>query len=160
MEFITKTLPQKKLIGMRRTMSDSYNTTGELWRSFMPRRKEIRNNISDDLYSLQVYAPAFFSNFSADSHFDKWAAIEVADLDNVPDGMESLNLSGGLYAVFFYKGSSTDASNVFTHIFREWLPNSSYALDDRPHFELLGDKYKNNDPNSEEPIWIPIINKS
>lgn len=29
-----------------------------------------------------------------------------------------------------------------------WLPNSDYLLDDRPHFELLGDKYKNNDPNS------------
>jgi AraC family transcriptional regulator len=37
------------------------------------------------------------------------------------------------------------------------LPLSKeYELDDRPHFEILGDKYKNNDPNSEEEIWIPI----
>jgi AraC family transcriptional regulator len=36
------------------------------------------------------------------------------------------------------------------------LPNSAYELDDREHFELLGEKYKNNDPNSEEEIWIPI----
>jgi hypothetical protein len=25
-----------------------------------------------------------------------------------------------------------------------------------PHFEVLGDKYKNNDPSSEEEVWIPI----
>lgn len=24
------------------------------------------------------------------------------------------------------------------------------------HFEILGEKYKNNDPLSEEDIWIPI----
>jgi AraC family transcriptional regulator len=26
--------------------------------------------------------------------------------------------------------------------------------DDRPHFEILGDKYKNDHPDSEEEIWI------
>jgi AraC family transcriptional regulator len=26
----------------------------------------------------------------------------------------------------------------------------------RPHMELLGEKYRNNDPHSEEEIWIPI----
>jgi AraC family transcriptional regulator len=36
------------------------------------------------------------------------------------------------------------------------LPNSNYHLDDRPHFEILGEKYKNADPGSEEEIWIPI----
>jgi predicted transcriptional regulator YdeE len=28
--------------------------------------------------------------------------------------------------------------------------------DDRPHFEVLGKNYKNNDPVSEEEIWIPV----
>jgi predicted transcriptional regulator YdeE len=32
-------------------------------------------------------------------------------------------------------------------------------IDNRPHFEVLGDKYKNNDPSSEEEIWIPIRKK-
>lgn len=26
----------------------------------------------------------------------------------------------------------------------------------QPHFEVLGEKYKDNDPTSEEEIWIPI----
>jgi AraC family transcriptional regulator len=64
-------------------------------------------------------------------------------------------MNPGLYAVFNYKGSNMDHS-IFEYIFRSWLPDSEYYLDNRPHFEVLGDKYKNNDPSSEEEIWIPI----
>lgn len=83
------------------------------------------------------------------------AAVEVHNFNVTPYGMEAYVLSGGLYAVFMHKGSSTD-SNTFLFIFGTWLPNSTYELDDRPHFELLGEKYRNNDPSSEEEICIPI----
>jgi AraC family transcriptional regulator len=56
---------------------------------------------------------------------------------------------------FYYKGSSTD-TRIFQHIFETWLPQSGYELDNRPHFEVLGEKYRNNDPESEEDIYIPI----
>ena len=71
--------------------------------------------------------------------------------------MECFELPGGQYAVFFYKGSSTDNS-IFKMIFDEWLPASGYEIDSRPHFEILGNKYVNEDPESEEEIWIPIKN--
>jgi len=45
------------------------------------------------------------------------------------------------------------------YIMSQWLPNSKYILDHRPHFELLGAKYKNNSPDSEEEVWIPIKEK-
>jgi len=67
-------------------------------------------------------------------------------------------LPGGLYAVFDYKGSSNDPG-IFQYIFGTWLPGSEYDIDDRPHFEVLGENYKTNDPNSEEEIWIPIRQK-
>jgi AraC family transcriptional regulator len=82
--------------------------------------------------------------------------VEVANFDQLPEGMETFVLSSGLYAVFHFIGSSESISSFYQHIFTVWLPNSVYALDDRPHFEVLGEKYKNNDPNSEEEIWIPI----
>ena len=72
--------------------------------------------------------------------------------------MEPFSLEGGLYAVFDYKGSSNDSS-VFQYIFGTWLPNSAYKLANRPHFEVLGINYRNNDPSSEEEIWIPILEK-
>lgn len=152
-----ETLTERKLIGRRLTMSSADNLTFKLWQAFMQRRKEIKNNLTTDLFSMQVYPQSFDFNFSnLKAEFEKWAAIEVADFETVPAEMETYVLTGGLYAVFDYKGLNTD-TKIFKYIFGTWLPNSTnYLLDDRPHFELLGAKYKNNDPNSEEEIWIPI----
>ena len=151
-------LNEKKLVGKRITMSLSDNKTGELWRSFMPRRREITNNLSHDLISMAIYKPTHFADFSPTTDFEKWAAVEVTDFDHVPSDMETFTLTAGLYAVFDYKGSSTDHS-IFQYILGVWLPNSEYLLDDRPHFEVLGVNYKNADPDSEEEIWIPIRTK-
>lgn len=148
-------LQEKKLIGKHLMMSFADNKTGELWRSFMPHRKEILNTVDTNLYSLQLYAPDFFQQFNPHASFEKWAAVEVSDFDTIPEGMEAFVLTGGLYAVFVHKGSSTD-NITFQYIFSTWLPDSDYILDDRPHFELLGAKYKNADPDSEEEIWVPV----
>jgi AraC family transcriptional regulator len=149
------TLNEKKLIGKQLIMSFADYKVGELWRNFMPRRKEIDNSLSSDLISMTVYNPTHFLSFKPTNEFEKWAATEVSDFDNVPSGMETFTLAGGLYAVFDYKGLNTDDS-VFRYIYGEWIPNSDYDLNNRPHFEILGDKYKNGDPESEEEIWIPI----
>jgi AraC family transcriptional regulator len=138
---------------MRMSLAD--NKTGELWRSFASRRSEIANNLTRDLISMQIYGPAYFADFKPTNEFEKWATVEVKDFEKVPDDMETFTLYEGLYAVFDYKGSSNDPA-IFQYIFETWLPNSGYDLDDRPHFEVLGGKYKNNDPTSEEKIWIPI----
>lgn len=149
------TADEKKLIGKRLVMSFADYKPSELWKSFMPRRKEISNNLSSDLIAMTVYQPAHFQNFSPANEFEKWAAAEVLNFDTIPSEMEIFTLSGGLYAVFGYKGLNTDDS-IYRYIYLEWIPNSDYELDDRPHFEILGDKYKNGDPESEEEIWIPI----
>jgi len=151
-----ETLTEKMLVGKRMTMSFANNRTGELWRSFMPRRKEIQNNISSELYSMQIYTPLFFDNFNPNKEFEKWATMEVADFNTVPHDMECFTLTGGLYAVFLYKGAASAGAETFQYILGTWLPNSEYMLDNRPHFEILGEKYKNEDPSSEEEIWIPI----
>jgi AraC family transcriptional regulator len=152
-----ESLQEKKLVGIRSTMSFANNQTFKLWQSFMPRRNEIKNKISSDFFSIQIFPSNFkFTTPELNAMFEKWAAIEVTDFEVVPAEMETLVLNNGLYAVFDYKGLSTDNS-IFRYIFGTWLPRSeTYLLDDRPHFEVLGEKYKNNDPDSEEEIWIPI----
>lgn len=150
------TIGEKRLVGKRMKMSLSDNRTGDLWHSFMLRRNEIKDFVGTDLYSMQVYEPLYFRNFNPNTQFEKWAAIEVANFDCVPDEMETITLASGLYAVFLHKGAANTAPKTFQHIFGTWLPNSEYDLDDRPHFEVLRDKFKNEDPNSEEEIWIPI----
>ena len=151
-----ETINDKKLVGKRMTMSYANYRIGELWGSFMPRRKEITNTLTNDLISLVVYAPNHFIDFKPTNQFERWATVEVENFNNVPDELETYNLSSGLYAVFNYKGMSSGAAAFFQYIYSEWVPNSEYILDDRAHFEVLGEKYKNNDPSSEEEIWIPI----
>ena len=151
-----ETINEKKLVGKRMTMCYADYRIGELWGSFMPRRKEITNTLTNDLISLVVYAPNHFIDFKPTNEFERWATVEVENFNKVPDEMETYNLSSGLYAVFNYKGMSSGAPAFFHYIYTEWIPNSNYILDDRAHFEVLGEKYKNNDPSSEEEIWIPI----
>ncbi|MES2484856.1 MAG: GyrI-like domain-containing protein [Bacteroidota bacterium] len=153
--FIT-TLTEKKLLGLRQTMSFANNTTAQLWQGFMPRRKEIAQVVGTDMYSLQNYPEGFFNDFNPDVEFEKWAAVEVSGCSAIPEGMEVLELAGGLYAVFVYKGSPVAAAGFYRAIFEDWLPKSGYALDVRTHFEVLGAKYKNGAEDSEEEVWIPI----
>lgn len=153
-------IKEKKLIGKKLTMTMADNKTGELWRNFMSRRKEIKNNLSPDLISMQIFAhPDEVLQFNINNVFEKWATVEVSDFDQVPDQMETFLLPAGEYAVFHFKGNQSGAASAFGYIFNSWLPGSEYKLDDRPHFEVLGEKYKNGDPDSEEEIWIPVAPK-
>jgi len=144
------------LAGKRLTMSLANIRTHELWKSFMPLRNTIGNTVNANRYSLQIYPDNYFTPFNPATEFEKWAAVEVSSFDNVPDDMETLIIPGGLYAVFEYKGNPANGSEAFKEIFTTWLPSSGYALDNRPHFEILGAKYQNGSDDSEEEIWIPI----
>lgn len=144
---------------MRQTMSLAQYRIGELWQRFMPKRKEITNHLTNELLSLAIYKPNHFTDFTPTREFERWATVEVSDFDNLPNKMETFILPGGIYAVFDYKGLNTD-NTIFQYIYGTWLPQSDYVLDDRPHFEVLGEHYKNNDPDSEETIWVPIKKKA
>ena len=154
-------LRRKKLIGKSIKMSLSINKTAELWQSFMSQKANITNVVGENLYSVQVYDEHLdFKAFSPTTEFVKWAAIEVSSYHEIPAGMEPFTLEEGNYAVFVHKGLAADFTKTFNYIFNTWLPKSNYLLDKRPHFEVLGSKYKNNDPSSEEEVWIPIRSKS
>lgn len=149
-------LREMKLVGKRITMSFAVNKTTELWRSFMPQRGRMLHPVDTTLYSVEVYPPGYFTVFSPDALFEKWAAVAVTDVDELPEGMDTLTIPAGLYAVFHYKGAANAGADLFRYIFTGWLPASDYVLDDRPHFAVMGELYKNNDPDSEEDLWIPV----
>ena len=149
-----KTYPSTKFIGKNLSFTYADYRAFELWSSFMPRHKEVPNAIGTDLYNIQINPIGF--SFGMNEPFVKWAAVPVYNFDFVPDGMETLEIPEGLYTVFHYKGDQSNAPAFFNAIYTEWLPNSGYELDNRPQFEILGAKYKINDPNSEEEIWIPV----
>ena len=121
-----ETINEKKLVGKRMKMCYADYRIGELWGSFMPRRKEITKTLTNDLISLVVYASNHFIDFKPTNEFERWATVEVENFNKVPDEMETYNLSSGLYAVFNYKGRRQVATvnQVGNRRFLvEWLEN-------------------------------------
>lgn len=75
---------ERKLVGKRLVMSFADYRVVELWKSFMPARKDIVNRLANDLISLTVYKPTYFADFRPTNEFEKWATAEVSDFDYVP----------------------------------------------------------------------------
>jgi len=148
------TVSAKTLVGDMLEMSFDNIQTPMLWRNFMPRRNQILNAVSSDLYSVQVLKK--FEVPNPQSEFEKWACVEVTEVADIPQNMNVLTIPEGLYAVFHYKGLDTEGYKVFQWIFNQWLPNTIYEFDNRPQFEILSEKYKRNSVDSEEDIYIPI----
>ena len=151
-------LAEKKLIGKSLKMSLTNNRTAELWKSVMPHVPKISGKITNDKISLQCYDPSYFTKFNPNREFEKWAAVEVASGSPVPEGFKKFRIPSGKYAVFHYKGHPNNPQ-IFQYIYADWLPQSPFRLVNRPHFEILGENYRNDDSNSEETIWIPIEEK-
>ena len=152
-------IPQKKLVGHVMEMSLVNNKTFALFSGFMPSRKQIKHALSANVFEVMVYDHSYFKNFNPSHPFIKWAALEVSQPETNDETMQSFVLDEGLYAVFQYQGLPNNFGMFMNAILTKWLPNSNYNLDDRPHFNVLGDKYKNNDPDSEEDVYIPIKEK-
>ncbi|MFT7434657.1 MAG: AraC family transcriptional regulator [Psychromonas sp.] len=152
-------IDEKKFAGMSVNMSYSDNKTGFLWATFMPRRNELKHRVNPkEVVSLQGTDSAILmSDFSFINVFEKWALAEVSSIEEMPEGMTFFALAAGKYAVFTHKGSGEEAfMSTLTFILESWLPISAFSLDNRPHFEVLGEKYHRTDPSSEEEVWIPV----
>ena len=148
------------LVGKQISMSYSNNLTPILWKSFMPHRKQTPNVLSNKLYSVEIYKnESYFEAFDPTAEFEKWAAVEVSNLEAVSLEMKSLVIPSGKYAIFKYKGKGSEASETYRSIIQDWFPRSIYQLDHRPHFAVMGEKYKFEDANSEEELWFPVKDK-
>ncbi len=153
-------LSETRLMGMKIRMSLINNKTGTLFGQFMPRRSEIKNVADTNFYSVECYDdPSYFNNFNPGNEFEKWAAVKVSDFSSVPPGIDRLIITKGEYAVFHYTGKPSEAQSTFQYIYTQWLPSSIFDLDDRPHFALMGPKYKGEYSDSEEEFWIPVKRK-
>ena len=149
----TETLSKKKLVGKSAMMSLATYNPVPLWQAFMPIKKTLENTCGD-LISLQIYPHNFDGNPT--TLFEKWVCVEVLDTQNVPVDLAVLDFPAGEYAVFLHQGTTEKFRETLAFIHCDWLPSSEYEIDDRPHFEVLGKKYKHNDATSEEEVWIPI----
>lgn len=158
MELEIINIEEQLLIGIHKEMSLMNNLTPQLWQAFKTRLQEIKSRTDHHLISLQIYPGNYFTEFNPERRFRKWAAVQTHSDSDVPKGMDLLHFVGGDYAVFHYKGPLHDKS-IFQKIFTEWIPQSAFALDNRPHFERFSDGLTLQSAEWEETIYVPVIKK-
>lgn len=151
---------EKMFSGKKLVMTFDNNRTSELWKGFMPSARQLSDiRLGKEYYSIEVFPVNYFKDFKPENKFEKWATVQIREGSEIPKGMDTLTSPKGMYAVFVHHGPASKGPETYNYIFREWLPNSGYEIDDRPHFAIMDDKYKHNEPDSEEEIWIPIVKK-
>lgn len=146
-------------MGVHLQISIAENHTGLLWQQVMPFVKRNFGGRHVDLYSVELYPSNYFMQFDQFLSFEKWAAMTYDVVETIPEGWEVLEIPAGLYVVFTYRGDLESAPTFYGKIFGEWIPQSVYDVDHRPHFALMGEKYIHDHPDSEEEIWVPILAK-
>ena len=151
--------PEILIVGMKASLSFETISegTGKLARQFMPRLKEVKNRVGNNTMSLQNHDNFDYHNLPPTRTFEKWIGVEVSNLEDVPEGMETLTIKSGNYLVIDFKGTMQEFIKNWHYIHSQWLPNSEFKLDNRPHFEKLSSKYSPMNVVNEEEIWIPVI---
>lgn len=149
---------ERKLVGVNITTTFSENKTKDMWQRFRPQAKDIAHRLGTHFVSVQEYKKGFDPrNMTPATKFKRWAAIEVDAIENIPNSMEFLIISAGKYAVFTYQGTIREFHKTARYFYEKWLPDSVFELDQRPHFEVLGEEYLGPmNPDSKEKIWVPI----
>lgn len=149
--------PGTSLIGVSQRTSLLENITVELWQKATSLKPSSEYLVNNSMYAVELYPKDYFESFDPRREFTRWAAFPLQKGYEYCNELASLHIPKGKYAVFHYIGSSEDAQSLYQFIFQKWLASSGFELDHRPHFALMGEKYQNNHPLSEEDIWIPIV---
>jgi AraC family transcriptional regulator len=109
----------------------------------------------------RLYPPHYFKAFNPQALFVKWAAVAVTSLEHKLEApLQSLKVASGLYAVFIHKGPASATPKTHEYIFSNWLPQSDYQLNNRPHLALMPSGYNPKAEDGKEEIWIPIEKKN
>lgn len=143
----------------RTTFLQDAKDTPLLWQQLMPLKQKIQHKKDTNTLSIRI-PEVLFSFDRPESHYQKWAAVEVSSLNNVSPQLETATLKGGLFATFTHEGPAATFFQTFEKVL-QWLADSEYKLDtDRAQFEVLGEHYRPDDLTATEEIWIPIISQN
>lgn len=146
------------IVGLKADLSFMTNAqgTGNLARQFMPKRNQILNRVGTDKFSIQIYNQFDLKTMSPNTVYEKWVGVAVSDFKTIPEGLETLTINEAKYAVFNFEGKPEEFLKTWQGIHINWLPNSGYKLDDKPHFEKLPEDYHPSNAFVKEEIWVPI----
>jgi AraC family transcriptional regulator len=149
MEPVFKTFPTFNVVGLMDRYTPETNVNiPKLWQAFLPVIDTIPGRVGE--HSFGVCVP------TDRPEFDYYAAVEVQNLDQVPDGMHGCHIEAAEYAVFTHMGSLDNLRDTVGYIWGTWLPTSSWVTQMKPDFEFYTERFNPESPDSELDIYIPV----
>ncbi len=143
------TKPAFKVVGMKYRGKSGGDEIKELWGAFMGRMHEIKYAVGD------MVSYGVSTDFDYETKvFDYIACIAVELIEEVPQGMVSLDIPQGTFAVF--TTTLPTMMESYDHAYHTWLPQSGYAKSEQPDYEEYGPSFDPEDPNSEFQFYVPI----
>jgi len=126
----------------------------QLWSDFISGIHEIPNRKDlNTTYGISLFNENFIPG---KVDIDYFAACEVLNGDDIPEGYEILKLDSTKYAVFTYRGEIEKLGEFYGKIHRNLLPENNLIPSGKPELELYDERYAPDSVNSEFDIYIPI----
>lgn len=142
--------PDLTFVGLKYHGKPQSDDIPQLWNRFMARFGELRH-VTEHGISYGVS-----DNFDESTgEFDYVAAVRVSSAENVPDDMIVVQIPAQSYAVF--SCTLANLGETYQQIYGTWLPQSGYRRASAPEFEVYGEDFNPNDPNSQFSVFIPIV---
>jgi AraC family transcriptional regulator len=141
-----------QVVGMKYRGKNENREIPQLWQDYGARWKEI-----EDIVNPEVAYGVMDNYDESTGEFDYVAAMEVARVEAVPEGMASWDIPKQTYAVFPCTLASIRES--YDAALKEWLPKSEYKHTGGPEFELYDEDFDPQDADSEFYYYMPIKEK-
>jgi AraC family transcriptional regulator len=142
-------LNRMSLVGMKITATPMSSEIPLLWGTFAPRMEEVKFTIEPGV------SYGFMSGFNEQSStFEYMAAVTVAQIDTLPEGMSILVIPKCTYAVFDSTLATLGAT--FTYIADTWLKGAGFQSLRSPYFERYDENFDPSESSSKVEVFVPV----
>lgn len=127
------------------------------WERFGNLEKEVSHRLNPMVgFGVEIYGP----EFQTEHQWTYFPSVQVSQFDDVPALLFAKTLPSATYAVFTAKGGIPKLGDTFMYAYMTWLPTSAYEVAFPFDFEYYDERFKDNDPDSEVDIYIPVKPKA
>lgn len=125
------------------------NDIPQLWGQLMGKMDQIKHLVGDgNSYGVTT-------NYEEEENvFEYIAAFKVSEIEDVPEGMVSLEIPAQTYAVF--PCTMPTIGETYDIIYQTWLPQSEYEHAYTAEYELYPSTFNPEDPDSQFEVYIPV----
>jgi AraC family transcriptional regulator len=150
-KIITK--PAFKAVGLSYIGKNEAGEIPKMWDQFNARYDEVKAIEPSRCYGL------CFSDIpdAAEGQFEYLAACEVADDQDIPQGMVYREVPEHKYAVFTHHGKLDKLGETYEYIYNTWLPQSGYQVHPSKYdMEVYDERYIHQSDDSEFDIYVAL----